>query len=295
VASAPFRYQSHDEDSVRWLGFPFRPGDIVISTRRRTGTTWLQMICALLIFQRPELPVPLWHLSPWLDHKIAPRDAVYARLAEQPHRRFIKTHTPLDGLPQRNGVSYLVVGRDPLDVAVSMDHHRGNLDEETFQRLLGDEPARRERPADQRERVLRWIHDERPVDSLRGVIHHLHQAWERRDEQGVILVHHADLSRDLEGQMRLIAGRLGIEVPSGRWPALAEAAGFAAMRERADQLAPDERLGLFTSRNAFFRSGRAGQGREILKPDDLAGYDALLRSLAGQDFREWVTRGQLGG
>ena len=69
VPSAPFRYQSHDEDSARWLGFRFRPGDIVISTRRRTGTTWMQMICALLIFQRPELPAPLWHLSPWLDHQ----------------------------------------------------------------------------------------------------------------------------------------------------------------------------------------------------------------------------------
>jgi hypothetical protein len=288
-------YRSGLTDSERWQGFPLRGDDIVLSVPSKCGTTWVQMICALLVFQTAELPEPLTMLSPWLDMRLRPVEDVVRVLDGQRHRRFIKTHTPLDGLPQRSGVSYLVVGRDPLDVAVSMDHHRGNLDEETFQRLLGDEPARRERPADQRERVLQWIHDERPVDSLRGVIHHLHQAWERRDEQGVILVHHADLSRDLEGQMRLIAGRLGIEVPSGRWPALAEAAGFAAMRERADQLAPDERLGLFTSRNAFFRSGRAGQGREILKPDDLAGYDALLRSLAGQDFREWVTRGQLGG
>jgi aryl sulfotransferase len=288
-------YRSGLTDSERWQGFPLRGDDIVLSVPSKCGTTWVQMICALLVFQTAELPEPLTMLSPWLDMRLRPVEDVVRVLDGQRHRRFIKTHTPLDGLPQRNGVSYLVVGRDPLDVAVSMDHHRGNLDEETFQRLLGDEPARRERPADQRERVLQWIHDERPVDSLRGVIHHLHQAWKRRDEQGVILVHHADLSRDLEGQMRLIAGRLGIEVPSGRWPALAEAAGFAAMRERADQLAPDERLGLFTSRNAFFRSGRAGQGREILKPDDLAGYDALLRSLAGQDFREWVTRGQLGG
>jgi hypothetical protein len=38
--------QSPDEDSARWLGFPFRDGDIVISTRSKTGTTWVQMICA---------------------------------------------------------------------------------------------------------------------------------------------------------------------------------------------------------------------------------------------------------
>jgi aryl sulfotransferase len=95
VASTPVRYQSPDEDSARWLGFPFRDGDIVISTRSKTGTTWVQAICALLIFQTPELPAPLAQLSPWLDHLIEPREQVYDRLAGQRHRRFIKTHTPL--------------------------------------------------------------------------------------------------------------------------------------------------------------------------------------------------------
>ncbi len=99
MASIPFRYQSPEEDSARWLGFPFRDGDIVISTRSKTGTTWVQMICALLIFQAPELPAPLAQLSPWLDHLIVPREEVYAQLAAQEHRRFIKTHTPLDGIP----------------------------------------------------------------------------------------------------------------------------------------------------------------------------------------------------
>ena len=66
----------------------------------KTGTTWVQMICALLIFQTPELPEPLGRLSPWLDHLITPREEAYARLDRQQHRRFIKTHTPLDGIPK---------------------------------------------------------------------------------------------------------------------------------------------------------------------------------------------------
>ena len=51
------------------LGAPLmlRDGDIVISTRSKSGTTWLQMICALLVFQTPDLPAPLGELSPWLD------------------------------------------------------------------------------------------------------------------------------------------------------------------------------------------------------------------------------------
>ena len=67
----PVRYTSADEDSARWEGFPFRPGDIVISTRSKSGTAWMQMICALLIFQTPEMPAPLGRLSPWPGWLIA--------------------------------------------------------------------------------------------------------------------------------------------------------------------------------------------------------------------------------
>src|SRR3954469_16062985 len=116
--AGPIRYVSHDDDSGRWDGFPYREGDIVISTRSKSGTTWMQMICALLIFQSPDLPAPLPHLSPWLDCLVIPLDEVYTRLAAQRHRRFIKTHTPLDGVPMNPDVSYVVVARHPLDMAV---------------------------------------------------------------------------------------------------------------------------------------------------------------------------------
>jgi Sulfotransferase domain len=119
VTSLPVRYRSAEEDSARWIGFPFREGDIVISTRSKTGTTWVQMICALLIFRTPELPEPLGQLSPWLDHLITPREEVYARLASQRHRRFVKTHTPLDGIPLDPRATYIVTARHPLDMAVS--------------------------------------------------------------------------------------------------------------------------------------------------------------------------------
>jgi aryl sulfotransferase len=123
VTIGPIHYQWPGEDSGRWLGFRFRPGDIVISTRRSTGTTWMQMICALLIFQTPELPDRLFHLSPWLDSAIMPLDFVYRQLDEQPHRRFIKTHTPLDGIPFYPQAIYIVTARDPLDTFVSHRRH----------------------------------------------------------------------------------------------------------------------------------------------------------------------------
>ena len=137
----PVRYRSHDEDSAHWLDFPFRSGDIVISTRSKSGTTWVQMMCALLVFQTPQLPSKLSTLSPWLDWLVNPRDDVYAHLSAQAHRRFIKTHTPLDGLPCDERVTYIVVARHPLDMAVSLYHQGDNLNRQRLRELTGQPAA----------------------------------------------------------------------------------------------------------------------------------------------------------
>lgn len=128
------RYRTLLFDSARWDGFVFRPGDIVISTPPKSGTTWMQMICALLIFQTPRLGGPLGLISPWLDMLTRPLDAVRAQLDGQDHRRFIKSHTPLDGLPFDERVTYICVGRDPRDAALSFGNHMANLDPAAFLR-----------------------------------------------------------------------------------------------------------------------------------------------------------------
>ena len=92
-------------DSARWDGFEFRPSDVVISTPPKCGTTWTQMLCALLIFDGPDFPAPLSELSPWLDQTIRRLDDVRAMYGSQRHRRFIKTHLPIDGLPLAAGIA----------------------------------------------------------------------------------------------------------------------------------------------------------------------------------------------
>jgi hypothetical protein len=52
AGDAPIRYRSAVMDNIRWQRFSARSGDIIISTPPKSGTTWMQMICALLIFQR---------------------------------------------------------------------------------------------------------------------------------------------------------------------------------------------------------------------------------------------------
>ena len=76
-----------------------------------------------------------------------PPEIVYARLAEQPHRRFIKTHTPLDGIPLDPRVTYIVTGRHPLDMFVSLRHQ---ID---WPALVATAAAGRSAPPGQRDRL----------------------------------------------------------------------------------------------------------------------------------------------
>src|SRR3954451_15235657 len=98
------QYRSLIMDNARWNGFEFRPGDIVISTPPKCGTTWTQMLCALLIFDGADFPAPLDQISAWVDMCNLPLAELRRLYAAQEHRRFIKTHTPLDGVPSRPDV-----------------------------------------------------------------------------------------------------------------------------------------------------------------------------------------------
>jgi aryl sulfotransferase len=292
----PTRYTSADEDSGRWVGFPFRKGDIVISARSKTGTTWVQMICALLIFQTIEPPSPLSALSPWLDWLITPRADVYDQLAAQNHRRFIKSHTPLDGLPIEPGVTYIVTARHPLDIAVSLYHQGENLNRRRIAELTGRPhhgSASRIRPP-LHQWLLEWIRSdadpEESLDSLRGVMWHLEDAWQRRDRHEVVLVHYEDLVTDLNRQMRRLADRLGITVPASKWPALVHAATFDQMRERAGSIAPDP-AGILKDHTAFFRRGSSGAGAEVLTKEELEYYFLRTSKLVPPDLLEWLHRG----
>jgi aryl sulfotransferase len=295
VTDAARRYVSSDEDSGRWASFPFRRGDIVISTRSKHGTTWMQMICALLVFRRPDLPEPLGEMSPWLDRLTAPEAELFAELAAQRHRRFMKTHTPLDGIPIEPEVTYIVVARHPLDAAVSLYHQGDNIDREVLRRLVGRaEPTAAPAPRpDLHDWLVEWI-DEDPaptesLDSLPGVMWHLADAWSRRSEPNVVLVHYDDLQHDLDGAMRGLAARLGIEVDEAAWPALVRAASFSDMSARAASLLPD-RNGILRDPAAFFRRGTSGAAREVLTDGELARYDERAGRLAPVDLLGWLHR-----
>ncbi|MBA2465227.1 MAG: sulfotransferase domain-containing protein [Nocardioidaceae bacterium] len=295
MTAASRRYVSPDEDSGRWLGFPFRTGDVIVSTRSKSGTTWMQMICLLLVFGSPELPEPLGRLSPWLDHLIEPRDRLFERLEQQNWRRVMKTHTPLDGIPIVPGADYVVVARHPLDMAVSLYHQGDNIDRRRLAALTGERApssSAADRPS-AHDWLMSWIRTHADpldaMDSLDGVMWHLSDAWRRRHEPNVSLVHYDDLLADLEGEMHRLADHLGIVIEDRVWPVLVRSAGFEQMRARADQLVPNAG-GILKDGRAFFRSGRSGAGREMLSDAEVTEYYRRVEGLAPPGLLTWLHR-----
>ncbi|MGW1059534.1 sulfotransferase domain-containing protein [Micromonospora rubida] len=286
-------------DSGRWEGFPLREGDIVVSTPAKCGTTWTQTICALLIFQTPELPARLDDLTYWLDMLTRSRDDIFAFYEAQRHRRFIKTHTPFDGLPIHDGVTYVAVGRDPRDVAISWDAHSQNVAQEAFDAMLaaGGNPAQEPAgtapaPAGSAyNRFWAWLEDTNVQVGLPSMLHHLSGFWAERERPNVLLLHYDDLKSDLEGQMRFLAGRLGIEVPESRWPDLVRAATFDSMRGRAEALTPV--AAMWSDPKRFFNQGVSGRWRDLLDEDDLRRYEDRVAKLAEPDLIDWLHRGPI--
>ncbi|MGE4608822.1 MAG: sulfotransferase domain-containing protein, partial [Myxococcota bacterium] len=112
----PERSQTYKDlltDTDRWESYIPRVDDVFVCTLGKHGTTWMQAICALLIFQKPELDFNPAERSPWFDVTFEPIEEVVSALEAQTRRRVIKTHTPLDGIPYHDSCSYITVYRDP--------------------------------------------------------------------------------------------------------------------------------------------------------------------------------------
>lgn len=279
-----------------WADFPLRPGDIVISTAPKSGTTWLQMICALLIFQSPELPASIPELSPWPESPW-PEERARGRqiFATQRHRRFIKTHMPLNKIPADPRVTYIVAARHPLDIAVSNHYQTSVL---LTNNDSGQASGSKRLPQSVRQSLLDMISLMGTIGGGRDclldrILKGLSHAWYRRTEPNVVLVHYQDLSNDLQGEMRRLARRLEISVPEDSWPGLVQAATFKQMRAAADRLQPlqyAEARDASKGHAAFFRKGSSGDGRALLTEAELARYYDQAARVAPPELLAWLHR-----
>lgn len=294
---------SPQSDSARWERFVFRPGDVVISTPAKSGTTWMQSVVGMLVLGRVDLGGPISTISPWLDGTTHSDSEVFAALEQQDHRRFVKTHTPLDGIPRRDDVTYITMARHPLDAALSYKDHRANSDRKRMAEVrgqVGDQPTGTDTstaPPDDPGDHLRWFitSDSSRSENGRYVLaDYCEQArtyWEARHAPNVHLFHYADMWNDLDSEMRRIAHALDVSVNEDQFVEFVEAATLQSMRSRAADTAPEAHLGVWREPAQFFKSGGTREWASLLEVDDLADFDRRLDELAG-DAAPWMVHGR---
>lgn len=283
---------NHHFDSTAWNDFVFRDDDIVIATYAKAGTTWTQQIVGQLVFGGAE-DVPVHDISPWLDLRVPPTPVKHAMLAAQTHRRFIKTHLPVDALVFSPRAKYLYIGRDGRDVAVSLYNHHARATEGWFQ-MLNDTPGRVGPPmpppaASAGEAFETWLRDDGApfwpfFSSVRSW-------WEVRHLPNVLFVHYADLKRDLAGQMCRIADFLGITLRPPEWSAAVEHCTFEYMRAHGDRTVPAGGRMWQDGAASFLHRGEAGRWRELLTPAQGEAYAERARAELGATCARWLEQG----
>ena len=281
-------YRTAVFDSRRWQRFVLRPDDVVVCTAPKCGTTWMQTIIVSLLWPEGHAPAPVMELGPWLEAEFYAFDEIRARLDAQAHRRMIKSHTPADGIPIRDDVRYVCVGRDGRDVFMSFCHHhevfsrevRAELNERA---LVEGVPPMLDWDGDVHGFFASWL-------ETAALLHHVASFWQLRARPNLLFVHFADLKRDLAGEMRRVAAFLGIEVPESLWPAVVERCTFDAMKARAHE------IGTFWNfeggAQSFLFKGTNGRWRDVLRADELAAYARRVAELLPPDAARWLEHGR---
>jgi len=289
-------------DSSRWHSFVPRADDVIITTPSKCGTTWTQVLVGSLLLGRSDFG-QVSEVSLWYDACLrSPEDAA-AIVAGQDHRRFLKTHSPLDGIPRFDDVTFICVVRHPLDVALSRFDHRGTQDHERTEaiRMAADDspwlaPTRHKQPTEPGDFVRWWVDNDRPhlgAGAL-GFADYCNQAnsyWEARHDDNVHLFHYSHMWNDLPGQVRRLARILDVEVDDGRVAEIVEGASLDSMRGRSKEIAPEAHLGIWKSTDAFFSHGGTRNWRELLTDADLEHFHKRLDQLA-PEAAPWIL-GQL--
>ena len=296
-------YQNHHLDSTRWDRFTPRDGDIVVATPYKSGTTWMQLIVqALLKGGRPT--TALYEVSPWLDMRMTPIDEIIGRLEAQSHRRCIKTHLPLDGLPFFSEVKYIVVGRDARDVFMSLWNHYRNYTPGFYEELNG-KPGRVGDPLHVCPRSIRrfwngwiatgwfeWESEGYPFWSNMG---HVQSWWDYRHLPNFLFVHYNDLLNDLEGEVLRVARYLDIEVSEEFLPSIVNLVTFATVKQNAESISPGMEDSFRGGAQTFFYKGTNGRWKTVLTDDDLELYQAAKARELSAHCAAWLERGSGAG
>ena len=283
---------NHHMDSTRWDDFRFRDDDIVIGTWAKSGTTWMQQIVGLLVTGGAMHDLA-FGASPWLDLRVMPKEEVFAQLEAQTHRRFIKTHLPVDALVFSPKAKYLYIGRDVRDVIWSMYHHHINFTPAAYA-MFNETPGRVGPPLLPPDcDIVSYYHQflDHDVPWFWPFWPNVQSWWNIRHLPNVRLVHFNNLRANPQAEIASIADFLGIDVAADKWTDILHYSSLDYMKQQAAKLEMMDAV--FQGGGAtFINKGTNGRWRDVLSDAEVCKADEVAARNLTPDCAHWLKTGE---
>lgn len=285
---------NHHFDSTVWNDVKFRDDDIVISTYAKSGTTWVQQIVGQLIFNGKE-GVEVAEISPWVDLRVPPKEIKLAALEEQTHRRFMKTHLPVDALVFSEKAKYIYIGRDGRDVLWSFYNHHATANK-TFYEVLNETPGLIG-PALQppNPSIIEYYHDWLNKDGypIWSFWENIRSWWAIRKLPNVLMVHFENLKNDMPTEIRRIAEFINTPIDESKWASILKQCSFEYMKENAAKSAPAGGVFWEGGAQSFINKGTNGRWRDVLSTEDASKYESKAGEELDAQCAHWLATGKL--
>jgi len=259
------------DESDSWT----KEGDVIVSTGSKSGTNWMLYLVHQIRTRGNEERFPFVDVNlsiiwpdliqtpgdSWSDQKPRYGTVTLPEYDNKPLKdlwdhpeypfRIFKSHfgpqetggvIPIKKLAQRN-VKVLAMSRNGLDVAASLVPFFDNHSED-FRKMWGGFP----------EKSSGDLAKDADVNMKNllpgGLLGHLYfkyvkEWWSLKDEPNVLLLHYADVKKDLSSTVKKVAEFVGVELTHEEHSKIVEKCSFAYMKERAREF--DYELPLNTS------------------------------------------------
>ncbi|XP_055889878.1 sulfotransferase 1C1-like isoform X2 [Biomphalaria glabrata] len=243
------------------------------------GTTWLQEIVYLInngVDIEDAAQTNIEERFPYFEW-IVPGKQVLNKM-ESP--RLIKTHLPLSMLPNQmksKKPKIIYIARNPKDTVVSYYFFLTKfvIDDQSFVGTFDD--------------YCQLF--------VEGLVHygpwwkHVKEAWDRKDEDNILVLFYEDLQEDVHRVVRDIANFLNKPLTETQVEAIARHCSFDTMKNnKAANYDWLKDVGMAKQEESFLRKGQVGDWRNHLKPEISDQLDEMVAShLEGVPIRDTLT------
>jgi len=293
-----------------------KPGSVVLSTPAKSGTTWTMYTLHMLRMRGQPAPFrDIYEEVPWLEFIYYPGQSMDDRIrhlntasSKYPLRVF-KSHSYPPAMPVRDDLKYIVIVRNPFDVAASAREFFTNHGKK-FADMWGGFPPN----AGEDEQMSEKDFEQFLLGDMGGgksiaeglAIDILRNWWPYRNRTNVLILHYADRISDDETQIKRMADFLNLNLTSSEIRSVADQVTYKEMKKvqekvelrhvfdeyKDQQLIPRDVFILRTDTGgSMMQRGPKRSGNDELSPRFLQKLQDILDKFLGPKALEWYKNG----